>query len=37
VPTVIVNGKYRTSGVMAGNFDRLLKIINFLVADELRG
>lgn len=36
VPTVIVNGKYRTSGVMAGNFDRLLKIINFLVADEMR-
>ncbi len=37
VPTIIVNGKYRTSGVMAGNFNRLLEIIDFLVADELRG
>jgi len=37
VPTVIVNGKYRTSGGMAGNFNRLLQIIDFLVADELKG
>lgn len=37
VPTVIVNGKYRTSGVMAGNFSRLLQIIDFLVANELKG
>jgi thiol:disulfide interchange protein DsbA len=37
VPTVIVNGKYRTSGVMAGNFSRLLQIIDFLVAEELKG
>jgi len=37
VPTIIVNGKYRTSGVMAGNFDRLLQIINYLVAEELNG
>jgi thiol:disulfide interchange protein DsbA len=37
VPTIIVNGKYRTSGVMAGNFNRLLQIIDFLVANELKG
>jgi len=37
VPTIIVNGKYRTSGVMAGNFSRLLQIIDFLVAEELKG
>jgi len=37
VPTIIVNGKYRTSGVMAGNFGRLLQIIDFLVAEELKG
>ena len=37
VPTIIVNGKYRTSGVMAGNFSRLLQIIDFLVANELKG
>jgi thiol:disulfide interchange protein DsbA len=37
VPTIIVNGKYRTSGVMAGNFNRLLQIIDFLVAEELKG
>ena len=37
VPTVIVNGQYRTSGVMAGNFGRLLQIIDFLVAEELKG
>ena len=37
VPTIIINGKYRTSGVMAGNFNRLLQIIDFLVAEELKG
>jgi thiol:disulfide interchange protein DsbA len=35
VPAVVVNGKYLTTGSMAGNFDRLIKIINYLVADEL--
>lgn len=35
VPAIIVNGKYLTTGSMAGNYDRLIKIINFLVADEL--
>jgi thiol:disulfide interchange protein DsbA len=36
VPAVIVNGKYLTNGSMAKNYDNLLKIIDFLVADELR-
>jgi len=35
VPTVIVNGKYMTSGGMAGSFERMLNIINYLVALEL--
>jgi thiol:disulfide interchange protein DsbA len=35
VPAVIVNGKYLTSGGMAGNYDRLIKIIDFLVSVEL--
>jgi thiol:disulfide interchange protein DsbA len=37
VPAVIVNGKYLTSGSMAGNYDRLIKIIDYLVAVELGG
>jgi thiol:disulfide interchange protein DsbA len=35
VPAVVVNGKYLTSGSMAGNYDRLIKIIDYLVAIEL--
>jgi thiol:disulfide interchange protein DsbA len=37
VPAVIVNGKYLTNGSMAKNYDRMIKIIDFLVAGELRG
>ncbi len=36
VPAVIVNGKYLVSISKAGSFDRLLKIIDFLVAAELQ-
>ncbi len=36
VPAVVVNGKYLTNGSMAGDFDRLIKIINYLVAEELK-
>lgn len=36
VPAVIVNGKYLITGSMAGNYDRLIKIINYLVAGELK-
>ncbi|MEE8364497.1 MAG: thiol:disulfide interchange protein DsbA/DsbL [Gammaproteobacteria bacterium] len=35
VPAVIVNGKYLISASMAGSFDRMLKIMDFLVAGEL--
>ena len=34
VPAVIVNGKYRTSGSLAGNYETLLKIIDYLVDTE---
>ena len=37
VPAVVVNGKYLVTGSMAGSFDRMLKIIDFLAADELKG
>ena len=37
VPSIIINGKYLASGSMAGTNDRLLKIIDFLVAKELAG
>lgn len=36
VPAIIVNGKYLASGSMAGSNDRLIKIIDYLVASELR-
>jgi len=35
VPAIIINGKYLASGSMAGSNDRLIKIIDFLVASEL--
>lgn len=35
VPAVIVNGKYLLSGAMAGSNERLVKILDFLVASEL--
>jgi len=34
VPTVIINGKYQTSASMAGNYDNLIKIIDYLVKKE---
>jgi len=34
VPTVIVNGKYRTSATMAGSYDDVIKVINYLVEQE---
>jgi len=37
VPAMIVNGKYRSSGRMAGGYDRLLKIVDHLVAMEREG
>lgn len=35
VPSVIINGKYLTSGSMAGSNERFIQVINFLVAEEL--
>jgi thiol:disulfide interchange protein DsbA len=35
VPAVIVNGKYLVSGSLAGSNQRMLEIMNFLVAKEL--
>ena len=37
VPAVIVNGKYLTNGSLAGSYGRLIDIINYLVAGELKG
>ncbi len=34
VPSVIINGKYMTSGSLAGSYDNLLKTIDDLVARE---
>jgi thiol:disulfide interchange protein DsbA len=35
VPAVIVNGKYLVSGSLAGSNQRMIQIMNFLVAQEL--
>ena len=35
VPAVIVNGKYLVSGSLAGSNERMIQIMNFLVAQEL--
>ena len=34
VPSIAVNGKYLTSGSMAGSYDNMIKIINHLVEKE---
>lgn len=34
VPSIIVNGKYRTSARLAGNFEDLLKVVDFLIDRE---
>lgn len=34
VPTMVVNGKYRVDGPIAGTYDRLIKIVNFLISKE---
>lgn len=33
-PTIIVNGKYRVTGASAGNWDRLIELVNHLVGQE---
>jgi protein dithiol oxidoreductase (disulfide-forming) len=34
VPTLIVNGKYRVDGQMAGNNTRMLEVVDYLIAKE---
>ncbi len=34
VPTLVINGKYVTSGSMVGNTDKLRSVVNYLVAKE---
>jgi thiol:disulfide interchange protein DsbA len=34
VPTIVVNGKYRTGGAEAGSYPKLIEVINELVARE---
>lgn len=36
VPSMIVDGKYRTSGSLAGGNEGMIKVINFLVAKEAK-
>jgi len=36
VPSLVVNGKYLTSGSMAGNYDNMIKIMNYLIEKESR-
>ena len=37
VPAVIVSGKYQTSGSLAGSYEQLLKVIDYLVDKERQG
>ncbi len=37
VPAIVVNGKYLTSGSMAGSYDNALAVVDFLVAKERAG
>ncbi len=34
VPTLIINGKYMTTGSMAGTYEKMLEVVDFLVAQE---
>lgn len=36
VPSVAINGKYLTSGSMAGSYDNMIKIIDHLIAKEAK-
>jgi thiol:disulfide interchange protein DsbA len=33
-PTIVVNGKYRVHGQSAGSANRLIELVNWLVAQE---
>ncbi len=34
VPTIVVNGKYRTTATLAGSNEKMLQVVDFLVAKE---
>jgi thiol:disulfide interchange protein DsbA len=34
VPSIVVNGKYLSSGSMSGSYDNLVKILDYLVVKE---
>ena len=34
VPTVAINGKYKVDGRMAGSYERMIKIMDYLIAKE---
>ena len=34
VPSMVINGKYLTSGSMAGSYDNMVKITNYLIEKE---
>jgi len=34
VPTLIINGKYRTSATLAGGNDKMLQVVDYLVEQE---
>ncbi len=36
VPSLIVDGKYRTSGSLAGGHEGMIKVLNFLIAKEAK-
>lgn len=36
VPTVAVNGKYKVDGRMAGSYERMIQIMDYLIAKESR-
>lgn len=36
-PAVVVNGKYRTDGVMTGNYANMIRVIEELIAKETNG
>ncbi len=36
VPTMIVNGKYRTSGSQAGSAENVIKVVNYLIQKEAK-
>lgn len=36
VPSIIINGKFRTSPSMAGSYENLLKVMDYLVDKEMR-